>query len=107
MPSAVAAAATDHARDLDRLTAEIAGLAAGPGPQNAEDATRLVSCRVNRASLSGDVDELRAAATAVDGQLGRFGPWPDLCYLRASVHLKQHELPEALRSLAAGEGLAG
>jgi len=107
MPSAVAAAATDHARDLDRLTAEIAGLEAGPGPQNAEDATRLVSCRVNRASLSGDVDELRAAATAVDGQLGRFGPWPDLCYLRASVHLKQHELPEALRSLAAGEGLAG
>ena len=62
MPSAVAAAATDHARDLDRLTAEIAGLEAGPGPQNAEDATRLVSCRVNRASLSGDVGDWAVVA---------------------------------------------
>jgi tetratricopeptide (TPR) repeat protein len=106
MPSAAAPAATDHARDLDRLAAEIAGMEEGAGPRNAEEATRLASCRVNRASLSGDVPELRAAAAAVDAQLARFGPWPDLCYLRASVHLKQHELPEAAASLAAGEGLA-
>jgi tetratricopeptide (TPR) repeat protein len=106
MPSAAAAAATDHARDLDRLAAEIAGLEQDTGPRNAEEATRLASCGVNRASLSGGVAELRATAAAVDAQLERFGPWPDLCYLRASVHLKQHELPEATASLDAGEGLA-
>jgi len=64
MPSVLAAAATDHARDLDRLAAEIAGREAGPGPQNAEDATRLASCRVNRASLSGDIGELRTLLAA-------------------------------------------
>jgi tetratricopeptide (TPR) repeat protein len=106
MPSAVAAV-TDAARDLDRLAAKSAELESAEGPGNAEEATRLASCRVNRASLSGDVAELRAAAACVDRQLDRFGPWPDLCYLRATVHLKQHELPEALASLAAGEGLAG
>jgi tetratricopeptide (TPR) repeat protein len=97
---------TDHGRDLDRLTAEIAERAAPPGPRNAEQATRLASCRVNRAALSGDVGELRLAAAAVDEALQRFGGWPDLCYLRASVHLKQHELREATASLAAGPGLA-
>jgi tetratricopeptide (TPR) repeat protein len=98
--------ATDHARDLDRLAAEIAAGEATPGPQHAEEATRLASCRVNRASLSGSVGELRAAAAAVDAELDRFGPWPDLCYLRASVHLKRHELPEASAALARGDGLA-
>ncbi len=107
MRSATAApAATDHARDLDRLAAEIAGLEDGAGPRNAEEATRLASCRVNRASLSGDVAELRAAAAAVDAQLARFGPWPDLCYLRASVHLKQHGSPRRRRAWQRAEGLA-
>jgi tetratricopeptide (TPR) repeat protein len=107
MVSASTLAKTDHARDLDRLTAEIAARAAPPGPQNAEEATRLASCRVNRASLSGDLDEMRRAAAALDDALDRFGPWPDLCYLRATVHLKQHELAEAAASLARSEGLAG
>jgi tetratricopeptide (TPR) repeat protein len=98
--------ATDHARDLDRLAAEIAAGEAPPGPQHAEEATRLASCRVNRASLSGSVADLRAAAAAVDAELDRFGPWPDLCYLRASVHLRRHELPEASAALARGAGLA-
>jgi tetratricopeptide (TPR) repeat protein len=100
-------AATEHDLDLDRLSAEIAASERPPGPRSAEGATRLASCRVNRASLSGDVSEMRSAAEALDAALARFGPWPDLCYLRASVHLKQHELPEATASLAAGEGLAG
>ncbi len=106
MPSAVAAA-TDADRDLDRLAAEISDREEGSGPANAEEATRLASCRLNRASLSGGVGELRAAAAVLDAQLDRFGPWPDLCYLRATAHLKQHELPEALASIAAGDGLAG
>lgn len=100
------ATATDHARDLDRLAAEIADLARPPGPADAETATRLASCRVNRASLSGDISEMRRAAASVDGALERFGPWPDLCYLRAGVDLKQHRLAEATASLARAEGLA-
>jgi tetratricopeptide (TPR) repeat protein len=99
--------ATDHARDLDRLSDEIAVLGRPPGPQNAEHATRLASCRVNRASLSGDVSEMRRAAETLDAALEEFGPWPDLCYLRASVHLKQHRLADAVASLALGQGLAG
>jgi tetratricopeptide (TPR) repeat protein len=107
MPGTSAAAlATDHARDLDRLSAEIAELER-PGPANAQDATRLASCRVNRASLSGDLAELRRAAAALDAALERFGPWPDLCFLRAGVHLKEHRLDDAVASLALGEGLAG
>ena len=107
MPGTSATAlATDHARDLDRLSAEIAELER-PGPANAQDATRLASCRVNRASLSGDLDEMRRAAAALDAALERFGPWPDLCFLRAGVHLKEHRLDDAVASLALGEGLAG
>ena len=100
------AAATDHARDLDRLAAEIADLARPPGPTNAEKATRLASCRVNRASLTGDISEMRRAAESVDDALRRFGPWADLCYLRAGIHLKQHRLAEAVASLARADGLA-
>ena len=98
--------ATDQARDLDRLAAEIAERSESPGPRNAEQATRLASLRVNRASLSGDLAELRAADAALDAALARFGPWPDLCFLRASLHLKQHRLAEASAALAAGDGLA-
>jgi tetratricopeptide (TPR) repeat protein len=99
-------AATDHARDLDRLSAEIADRADPPGPQDAEEATRLASLRINRASLSGDLGELRLADAALDAALARFGPWPDLCFLRASLHLKQHRLPEAVAALDRGDGLA-
>lgn len=107
MPGTSATAvATDHARDLDRLSAEIATLERPPGPRDAQRATRLASCRLNRASLSGDVSEMRRAAGAIDAALERFGPWPDLCFLRASVHLKQHRLADAVASLALGEGLA-
>jgi tetratricopeptide (TPR) repeat protein len=106
MASATTLAATDQARDLDRLTIEIAAREVAPGPQNGEEATRLASLRVNRASLSGDLGELRRADAALDEALDRFGPWPDLCYLRAGLHLKQHRLAEAIRSLAGGDGLA-
>ena len=105
--TSTAAVATDHARDLDRLAAEIADLSRPPGPADAETATRLASCRVNRASLSGDVSEMRRAAESVDAALTRFGPWADLCFLRAGVHLKQHRLAEAVASLARADGLAG
>src|SRR4051794_38307012 len=98
-----APAATDQARDLDRLSAEIAELEQPPGPAHAEQATRLASCRVNRASLSGDVSEMRRAAAAVDAALARFGPWPDLCYLRAGVDLKQHRLADAVASLGSAD----
>jgi tetratricopeptide (TPR) repeat protein len=106
MGSAAVLAATDHARDLDRLSAEIAEREAPPGPQDAEAATRLASLRVNRASLSGDLAELRRADAALAEALGRFGPWPDLCFLRASLYLKQHRPAEASAALAAGDGLA-
>jgi tetratricopeptide (TPR) repeat protein len=105
MASAATLAATDQERDLDRLTAEIAQRAQPPGPQNAEEATRLASLRTNRASLSGDPGELRRAGAALDEAIGRFGPWPDLCYLRARLHLKQHRLVEAVGALARGDGL--
>jgi len=97
-------AATDHERDLDRLAAEIAARA--PGPQNAEEAAQLASRRVNRASLSGDLAELRRADASLDEAIERFGPWPGLCYLRARLHLKQRRLDEAVGALARGEGLA-
>jgi tetratricopeptide (TPR) repeat protein len=100
------ALATDQERDLDRLSAEIADLARPPGPAHAEQATRLASCRVNRASLSGDVSEMRRAAESVDAALARFGPWPDLCYLRAGIHLKQHRLADAVACLEQADGLA-
>ena len=45
-----------------------------PGPVHAETATRLASCRVNRASLSGDVSEMRRAAAAVDAAAGAVRP---------------------------------
>jgi tetratricopeptide (TPR) repeat protein len=107
MPGTNASAlATDHARDMDRVSAEIADLEQPPGPAHAEQATRLASCRVNRASLSGDVSEMRRAAASVDAALAWFGPWPDLCYLRAGVHLKQHRLADAVASLERADGLA-
>src|SRR4051794_41942522 len=97
-------AATDQARDLDRLSAEIAELEQPPGPAHAEQATRLASCRVNRASLSGDVSEMRRAAAAGDAALARFGPGADLCYLRGGGHPKQHPPPHAGAPPGAGGG---
>jgi tetratricopeptide (TPR) repeat protein len=99
MPASAAlrAALTDHERDLERLAAELAGV--DDPPATAGDATRAAYCRYRRATLTGDAAELEAAAAAVDAGLRRFGPWPDLCLLKANLDFKRHRLADVKRDL--------
>jgi len=110
--SAPPAAATDYQRDLDRIAAELARLSSEPA--SADRATRIAHCRYRRASLTGSFDDLDAAEAATDEGIRRFGPWPDLCFLKATIDFELHrladvkddvELAPSLRESAKGRAL--
>jgi tetratricopeptide (TPR) repeat protein len=86
---------TDYERDLARIDEELARLE--DEPASADRATRIAHCLYRRASTTGDLGELEAAEAAVDAGLTEFGPWPDLCFVKANVDFKLHRL-ERVRS---------
>jgi tetratricopeptide (TPR) repeat protein len=90
------------ADELDRLDEALASLA---GAEGADAATRSAYLRLRHARLSGVLDELRDADTAVDAALRRHPGWPDLCYLRASANLDMHQPGAALARLDAAPEL--
>jgi tetratricopeptide (TPR) repeat protein len=104
---------TDYDRDLARIGEELERL---DGEQaSADRATRIANCLYRRASMTGDLAELAAAEAAVDAGLAEFGPWPDLCFVKANVDFKLHrlervkadlELSPALRASFEGRALA-
>ena len=81
---------TDYERDLAWIEKELERLTEEPA--SAELATRIANCRYRRATMTGDLAELADAEAAVDEGLERFGPWADLCFLKANVDFKLHQL---------------
>lgn len=62
--------------------------------------------RYELASLRGDLVEIEEAESIVDDVLRRFGPWPDLCVLKATIDLTFHRLADVRRDLALAPGVA-
>ena len=91
------------ADELHRLDEAVASLA---GADGADAATRRAYLRLRHARLSGVLDELREAGTAVDAALRRYPGWPDLSYLRAGADLDLHQPGAALARLDAAPELA-
>lgn len=99
-----AAAVSDCAAELDRIDLSLSSLDDAGG---AEAATRQAYLRLRRARLSGVLDDLRRADTAVSAALRRYPDWPDLSYLRASTDLDLHRPGAALALLDSVAGEAG
>ncbi|HEX3955715.1 MAG TPA: hypothetical protein VHZ03_03675 [Trebonia sp.] len=97
------ATASGCADELHRLDLALTALA---GADGADPATRRAYLQLRHARLSGVLDELRVADTAVDTALRRYPEWPDLSYLRAGADLDMHQPSVALAHLDAVPGLA-
>jgi tetratricopeptide (TPR) repeat protein len=104
---------TDYERDLARIGEELSRLEGEPA--GADRATRIAHCLYRRASMTGDLGALADAEAAVDAGLAEFGPWPDLCFVKANVDFKLHrlervradlELSPAFRASAEGRAIA-
>src|SRR5437868_1409145 len=98
---------TDFEIDLERIERDIIGLqdCALALPTDAEQATRFVARLYQRASLTGNLQELDVAAEAMDRAIRQIGPWPDLWMLKANLDFKLHRLANATRDLDSMPGL--
>jgi tetratricopeptide (TPR) repeat protein len=56
--------------------------------------------------LRGDLAEIEQVDVLVDSLLRRFGPWPDLCALKATIDVKLHRIGEVGGRLEVVPGLA-
>jgi tetratricopeptide (TPR) repeat protein len=70
-----------------------------------EEATRHVTLLYRRATLTGNLDALRTAATEINAALVRVGPWPDLCLLKAQLDFTMHRFQDVQWDLEMAEGL--
>jgi tetratricopeptide (TPR) repeat protein len=95
--------ATACADELHRLSSLLSSLDTADG---ADAAARRAHLRLRQARLSGVVDQLRSAGTAVGTALQRYPDWPDLFYLRASADIDLHRPGAALAHLDGAPGLA-
>jgi tetratricopeptide (TPR) repeat protein len=94
---------TDYERDLARIGEELARLE--DEPASADRATRIAHCLYRRASMTGDLGGLDAAEAAADTGIGEFGPWPDLCFVKANVDFKLHRLDRVKADLGLSPAL--
>jgi tetratricopeptide (TPR) repeat protein len=97
------ASGTACADELDRLDSMLISLDAADGP---DAAARRAHLRLRQARLSGVLDQLRSADSAVSTALQRYPDWPDLSYLRASADIDLHRPGAALAHLGGAPGLA-
>ena len=99
---------TDYEIELEQIDKDIAALedSVSVGPIDIEKTTRLVYRRYHRASLTGNLAEFEVVENAIDDAIYRFGPWADLCFLKANLDFKFHRLREVRRDLEMVPGLA-
>ena len=104
---------TDYERDLARIGEELERLDGEPA--SADRATRIANCLYRRASMTGDLGALSEVEAVADAGIAGFGPWPDLCFVKANVDFKLHrldhvradlELSPALRAADEGRAIA-
>jgi tetratricopeptide (TPR) repeat protein len=103
----VVIATSDYDAELRCLDADIAALEleASAGRFDVVKATALASGRYRRAMLAGDLSALDAVEGAIDAALAQFGPWPDLCVLKASAASTLHRVADARQALELAPGV--
>jgi tetratricopeptide (TPR) repeat protein len=92
---------TDFEIELERIDKEVAELedSALTLPVHSEKATRYVYRLYQRAALTGNLDELEEAGTALNSAIEQLGPGPDLYFLKANLDFKLHRLADVRRDL--------
>lgn len=99
---------TDYEIELARIDRDISSLgtdALSP-PLDAERATRLVYRLYQRASLTGDLEELEAAGAEIERLVERVAQKSDLYFLKANVAFKLHRLADVRSCLEASPQLS-
>lgn len=99
---------TNYQIELEQIDKNISELTDGAitNPIEIDKATRYVYRRYHRASLTGDLTEFEVVETAINAVIRRFGPWADLCLLKAHLDFRFHRLGEVKRDLEMVPGLA-
>jgi tetratricopeptide (TPR) repeat protein len=92
-----------YERDVDAVERALAALA--EEPPSAARAAGIASRLYRRATLTGAIDQLGAAAAVADDGLRQFGPWPDLAFMKATIDFALHRLAGARASLALAPAL--
>lgn len=89
---------------IDRGIAELEGSALSL-PIDSAKVTRFAYLRYQRASLTGNLEELAVADTTLDYAIRHLGPVGDLYFLKANLHFKLHRLQEVEHDLESGRDL--
>ncbi len=90
---------TDFGRDLSRVDARLREASAVSVADGPDAVTRVVHLHLQRAGLTGRPEAYDTVAHVADRALDVIGPWPDLCLLRADLHVRLHRAGEARREL--------
>jgi tetratricopeptide (TPR) repeat protein len=103
----VVIATSEYDAELRCLDEDVAALEvdASAGRFDVVKATALASGRYRRATLAGDLAALDAVEGAIDAAMAQFGPWPDLCVLKASVASTLHRVADARQALELAPGV--
>ena len=99
---------TDYEIELGQINEEICELEEkiGAGQRDAGTTTRWLYRVFHRASLTGSFAEFEITEAAINNAIGRIGPWPDLCLLKANLDFKFHRVAKAKEDLAMAPCLA-
>src|SRR5260221_4945146 len=99
---------TDFKIEMGRIDHAISGLGhnALSKPFDSERATKYVYLKYQRASLTGDLEELAIAEKALDTAISEIGPAGDLYFLKANLDFKLHRLGAVREDLKIGRGLS-
>lgn len=99
--SARAMAQTDYQKELERIEAQIAGLApdALTLPLDTGRATDYASMLYQRSSLTGDLKSLRHVERVIDEVIQRLNHPGDLLFLKANLAFKLHRLDDVAQIL--------
>ncbi|HKG22874.1 MAG TPA: hypothetical protein VKC34_13320, partial [Blastocatellia bacterium] len=98
---------TDFEVELERIDRDISELeehALAP-PVESQRATKFAYRLYQRASLTGILEELKAAGSAIESAIRLIGPAPDLYFLKANLDFTLHRISDARRDIETAPGL--
>jgi tetratricopeptide (TPR) repeat protein len=102
-------APSDYEVELGRIQKDMSDMKAGAlaAPIDVANASRFVYRLYQRAMLSSNPEDSRAAESAIGRAIGEIGPLVELYLLKANLDFKLHRMEEAERDLAALKRFAG
>jgi tetratricopeptide (TPR) repeat protein len=99
---------TDFETELERIDTGIAELngSALNLPVDSAKISRFAYLQYQRASLTGNLEELAVAEATLDHGIQHLGPIGDLYFLKANIHFKLHRLNDVEEDLEKGSDLS-